>query len=177
MIVLNYIRNESRCFQTYVTNRVTEIRELTFPHQWRHYPDAINPADDASRGLRIEEFLRGSSGFLIELPCFQNKQSLYWICGKNQHKAHQCAQQSTAPKRKSPDICRNFNKFFSATCEQSNNKYSGGRLHKCQKWDCKAIHHTEQRILLLVTGLAASNKQAAEKTTTEYQENFVWPTS
>ena len=61
MIVLKYIRNESRCFQTYVTNRVTEIRELTFPHQWRHYPDVINPADDASRGLRIEEFLRGSS--------------------------------------------------------------------------------------------------------------------
>ena len=58
MIVLNYIRNESWCFQTYVANRVTEIRELTFPHQWRHCPDAINPADDASRGLRIEEFLR-----------------------------------------------------------------------------------------------------------------------
>ena len=58
MIVLNYIRNERRCFQTYVANRVTEIRELNFPRQWRHCPDAINPADDASRGLRIEEFLR-----------------------------------------------------------------------------------------------------------------------
>ena len=56
--MLNYIRNESRRFQTYVANRVTEIRELTFPHQWRHCPGAINPADDASRGLRIEEFLR-----------------------------------------------------------------------------------------------------------------------
>ena len=30
MIVLNYIRNQSRRFQTYVANRVTEIRELTF---------------------------------------------------------------------------------------------------------------------------------------------------
>ena len=58
MIVLNYIRNERRCFQTYVANRVTEIRELNFPRQWRHCPDAINPADDASQGLRIEEFLR-----------------------------------------------------------------------------------------------------------------------
>ena len=45
MIVLNYIRNESRRFQTYVTNRVTEIRELTFPHQWRHCPGDINPAE------------------------------------------------------------------------------------------------------------------------------------
>ena len=58
MTVLNYIRNEIRRFQTYVANRVTEIRELTFPHQWRHCPGAINPEDDASRGLRIEEFLR-----------------------------------------------------------------------------------------------------------------------
>ena len=58
MIVRNYIRNESRRFQTYVANRVTEIRELTFPHQWRHCPGAINPADYASRGLRIEEFFR-----------------------------------------------------------------------------------------------------------------------
>ena len=57
IIVLNYIKNECRRFQTYVANRVTEIRELTFPHQWRHCPGAINPADDASRGLRIEEFL------------------------------------------------------------------------------------------------------------------------
>lgn len=58
MIVLNYFRNESRRFQNYVANRVTEVRELTFPHQWRHFPGAINPADDASRGLRIQEFLR-----------------------------------------------------------------------------------------------------------------------
>lgn len=116
-------------------------------------------------------------GFLIEPPYFQNKQSLYWICGNYQHKAHERAQQSEAPKKKLPDICRNFNKLFSATCEQSNNKHSGGQLYKCQKWDCKAIHHTEQRILLLVTGLATSNKPATEKTTTEYQENFVWPTS
>ena len=63
MTVLNYIRNEIRRFQTYVANRVTEIRELTFPHQWRHCPGAINPADDASRGLRIEEFSEVNAGY------------------------------------------------------------------------------------------------------------------
>ena len=35
-ITLNYIYSESRRFQTYVANRVTEIRELTAPEQWRH---------------------------------------------------------------------------------------------------------------------------------------------
>ena len=58
MIVLNYIKNESRRFQTYVANRVTEIRELTHPDQWRHCAGMINPADDASRDLEMKDFLR-----------------------------------------------------------------------------------------------------------------------
>ena len=62
MIVLNYIRNESRRFQTYVANRVTEIRELTDPYQWRHCAGVINPADDASRGLEMSDFLRNGAG-------------------------------------------------------------------------------------------------------------------
>ena len=71
MTVLNYIRNESRRFQTYIANRVTEIRELTFPYQWRHCPGAINPVDDESRGLRIEEFLR-SERWLKGPPFFKS---------------------------------------------------------------------------------------------------------
>ncbi|KAK3754248.1 hypothetical protein QZH41_020147, partial [Actinostola sp. cb2023] len=58
MITLNYIQNETRRFQTYVANRITEIRELTSPDQWRHCPGKLNPADDVSRGLNMEEFLR-----------------------------------------------------------------------------------------------------------------------
>ncbi|XP_068749292.1 uncharacterized protein [Montipora capricornis] len=56
MITLNYIYSESRGFQTYVANRVTEIRELTSPEQWRHCPGKLNPADDVSRGLEMKEF-------------------------------------------------------------------------------------------------------------------------
>ena len=37
---------------------VTEIRELTHPDQWRHCAGMINPADDASRGIEMEDFLR-----------------------------------------------------------------------------------------------------------------------
>ena len=50
MITLNYIKNENRRFQTFVANRVSEIRELTHPDQWRYCPSKINPADDVSRG-------------------------------------------------------------------------------------------------------------------------------
>ena len=49
---LQYIKNEFKRFQTYVANRVAEIREVTSPDQWRHCPGKVNPADDASRGLK-----------------------------------------------------------------------------------------------------------------------------
>ena len=58
MITLNYIHNESRRFQTYVANRVGEIRDLTAAEQWRHCPGKLNPADDVSRGLEMHEFLK-----------------------------------------------------------------------------------------------------------------------
>ena len=49
---LQYIKNESKRFQTYVANRVAEIREVTTPDQWRHCPGKVNPADDDLRGLK-----------------------------------------------------------------------------------------------------------------------------
>ena len=50
-IVLHYLKNEKRGFQTYVANRVEEIRENSHPDDWNHVPGALNPADDVSRGL------------------------------------------------------------------------------------------------------------------------------
>ena len=49
---LQYIKNEFKRFQMYVANRVAEIHEVTSPDQWRHCPGKVNPADDASRGLK-----------------------------------------------------------------------------------------------------------------------------
>ena len=76
MIVLNYIRNESRRFQTYVANRVTEIRELTDPYQWRHCAAAINPADDASRGSEMSDFLRNDRW--LKGPSFLHEREEEW---------------------------------------------------------------------------------------------------
>ena len=49
---LQYIKNVSKQFQTYVANCVVEIREVTSPDQWTHCPGKVNPADDASCGLK-----------------------------------------------------------------------------------------------------------------------------
>ncbi|XP_052407932.1 uncharacterized protein LOC127953079 [Carassius gibelio] len=56
--VLKYIKNENRRFQTFVANRVTTIRENSEIEQWRYVPTSLNPADDASRGLKAENLVK-----------------------------------------------------------------------------------------------------------------------
>ena len=70
-VVLGYISNNSRRFQTFVANRIAEIRDTTTPSQWRHVPGPMNPADDCSRGLPAEALTIDSRwfhgpGFLLE---------------------------------------------------------------------------------------------------------------
>jgi hypothetical protein len=57
MSVLRYIYNQKTRFYTFVANRVSFIRESTDLSQWRFVPTALNPADDVSRGLRVEDLL------------------------------------------------------------------------------------------------------------------------
>jgi hypothetical protein len=53
--VLSHIRNESRRFQTFVANRISKIRDVSEPTQWKYINTKLNPADDASRGLTADE--------------------------------------------------------------------------------------------------------------------------
>ena len=50
-IVLGYIFNTTRRFYTYVTNRVSFIRKITKPEQWKFVSTEKNPADQATRAL------------------------------------------------------------------------------------------------------------------------------
>jgi hypothetical protein len=49
-IVLHYLKNRTRRFQTFVANRIEEIKENSLLEEWSHVPGTQNPADDASRG-------------------------------------------------------------------------------------------------------------------------------
>ena len=69
---LQYITNETKRFNVYVTNRVAQIREVSDPTQWRHCPGVVNPADDASRGLTPKKLISrrrwwNGPGFLSHL--------------------------------------------------------------------------------------------------------------
>lgn len=48
-VVLGYIKNRTRRFYTYVSNRVARIQEFSTPEQWKYVPSEANPADAATR--------------------------------------------------------------------------------------------------------------------------------
>ena len=80
MVVLGYIANDSKRFHVFVANRVQQIRDHTTSSQWRHVKTAENPADDASRGVSVDELVHQSKwltgpDFLwkTELPSSEDK--------------------------------------------------------------------------------------------------------
>ena len=76
MSVLQYIRNETARFHTFVANRVHVIREASIPDQWHYVPSAENPADDCSRGLSVKNFLQCERW--LKGPSFLWKEESEW---------------------------------------------------------------------------------------------------
>lgn len=56
--VLKYINNETSRFRTFVANGVSEILRISRPSQRRYVNTSSNPADLASRGLKVESLLK-----------------------------------------------------------------------------------------------------------------------
>ena len=65
-----------RTFSLEFEAKVTEIRDLTAPEQWRHCPGKENPADDASRGLEMSKFLKNERW--LKGPAFLWKTEDHW---------------------------------------------------------------------------------------------------
>lgn len=74
--VLKYLRNKTRRFRTFVANRISVIQNMSKVSQWRFIDSKHNPADDASRGLRIEPFL--SSKTWLHGPKFLENPESEW---------------------------------------------------------------------------------------------------
>ena len=48
MTSLQYIKNETKRFQTFVANRVAEVHETRSPEQWHYNPGVMNSGDNGS---------------------------------------------------------------------------------------------------------------------------------
>ena len=73
-IVLHWVRSESALLKAFVGVRVKEIQSMWNPSSWRFVPADLNPADDLSRGLLVEEINgRWKSG-----PSFLKKSKGEW---------------------------------------------------------------------------------------------------
>ena len=55
MIVLGYIKNDTKRFRTFVANRVKKIRDNSEKEQWNYVDTNSNPADHASRGITVAD--------------------------------------------------------------------------------------------------------------------------
>ena len=55
---LKCINNESKRFHTFESNRLTMICNGSKPSEWRYVNWDDNPADDGSKGLKIDAMLR-----------------------------------------------------------------------------------------------------------------------
>ena len=75
-VVLGYITNESRRFNTFVANRVAEIHDLSKRDQWRHCPGAINPADKCTRGVSASDLCNDRNWLLG--PAFLEADEEQW---------------------------------------------------------------------------------------------------
>ena len=54
-VVLGYLKNTTKRFHVYVTNRIQQVRNSSSPESWYYVPTTINPADHASRGLSVDQ--------------------------------------------------------------------------------------------------------------------------
>ncbi|KAL7827046.1 hypothetical protein SRHO_G00327640 [Serrasalmus rhombeus] len=78
--VLKDINSEQTRFSTFLTNRLTVIRDLTTKEQWRYVGSANNPADAASRGVRAVSLM---SKHWWTGPDFLRREETHWpIIGK-----------------------------------------------------------------------------------------------
>lgn len=56
-VTLNWIKNQSKLFQSFVANRISKIQDLSDANQWNYVNTQQNPADLISRGIQPSDLV------------------------------------------------------------------------------------------------------------------------
>ncbi|PFX24881.1 hypothetical protein AWC38_SpisGene10528 [Stylophora pistillata] len=106
-VVLGYIRNESRRFHVFVSNRVQDIQDNTSVDQWRYIESKQNPADEASRGMKAQEIL--DSRWITGPPFIWEKET-QWPTSNEDHNLHDSDPEVKA--KRAVALCRRYVGFL-----------------------------------------------------------------
>ncbi|XP_022790440.1 LOW QUALITY PROTEIN: uncharacterized protein LOC111329941 [Stylophora pistillata] len=74
--VLKCLKNDTKRFHTFESNRLTKIRSISSTSDWRYVNRDENPADDASKGLRLDEMIKNQRW--LSGPAFLRKEESCW---------------------------------------------------------------------------------------------------
>lgn len=160
-IVLSWLKTTSPSkLKTFVSNRVSEITDLSHRGVWRYVPSALNPADLASRGLLPEELPNAKLWW--NGPSFLLLDEMDWPSQAFKLAVELPEIKVTTITLKQPDTdiidierFSNFNKLrrtvafmlrFIHNCKNSNNKMQGSlTVIELQKADIKLIYLAQSR--------------------------------
>ena len=123
--VLQYIRNESARFHTFVSNRLTVIHEHSEPSQWRYVNSEINPADDASRGLTVDTMIQNSRW--LSGPEFLTKEEHLWPRDPSHHQLELSTDD--------PEVKRDVQTYIQTAITQPTEDVLTKLLHRFSSWD------------------------------------------
>ena len=123
--VLQYIRNESARFHTFVSNRLTVIHERSEPSQWRYVNSEFNPADDASRGLTVDKMIQNSRW--LNGPEFLTKEEHFWPRDPSHHQMERSTDD--------PEVKRDVQIYIQTAISQPTEEVLTKLFHRLSSWD------------------------------------------
>ncbi len=74
--MLKCINNEGKRFHTFESNRLTVIHNGSEASEWRYVNREDNPADDGSKGLKLDDLIRNDRR--LKGPKFLWKEENQW---------------------------------------------------------------------------------------------------
>lgn len=149
-IVLSWLAKEPSSWKTFVSNRTSEIRQLTRVEDWHHISSENNPADIISRGANLNDLI--SSCLWWHGPSFLLHDFKNWP--ENSHISNFSSKSSTMPEYKETRktfMCQVTNSLF-----ESFSKFN--KLVRVMAYCQRFIHNSKTTFDQRIVGNLTTNE-------------------